>query len=187
MSFSDRIGKTKPKTLLQVASIDADLRNGLWQACIEYYIRPFNDQFYCDEEFKDLFADIYVNFFKKSSDNIERGHKANIDRMRDLVFGSEWWQVYNFIEFLIGRGDTGFVERVSFFLEREKAGYRIVNGQIVAITDPVEIAAVSDAVLASDRFAGVRTHMQTAIQLYSKKPQPDYRNAIKEAIRAVPV
>ncbi|MGA7100494.1 MAG: hypothetical protein WB019_09515, partial [Pseudolabrys sp.] len=44
MSFSDRIGKTKPKTLLQVDAMDDDLRNGLWEACIQYELdAPFQD------------------------------------------------------------------------------------------------------------------------------------------------
>jgi hypothetical protein len=36
-----------------------------------------------------------------------------------------------------------------------------------------------------DRFAPVAEHVRTALELYSKKPQPDYRNSIKESISAV--
>jgi hypothetical protein len=185
MSFSDRIGKTNPKTLLQVEAIDADLRNGLWQACIEYYLKPFYDDYHYDEMFRGTIANIYVNFFKKSSDKMPYGYDANINMMRKWFFDAEWWEIYNFIEFLIENDNSEFFDRVSLFLEREKSGYRIINGQITPITDPVEVAAVSEAASAGDHFAGVRTHMQTAIQLYSKKLNPDYRNAIKEAISAV--
>jgi hypothetical protein len=37
MSFSDRAGITSQKSVLQTESMDSDLRNGLWQACIESY------------------------------------------------------------------------------------------------------------------------------------------------------
>ena len=36
-----------------------------------------------------------------------------------------------------------------------------------------------------NRFAPVSEHVRTALEFYSKKPQPDYRNSIKESISAV--
>jgi hypothetical protein len=35
--FSERAGITKPKTLIQVASMDVNLRNSLWNMLEEYY------------------------------------------------------------------------------------------------------------------------------------------------------
>jgi hypothetical protein len=35
LAFSDRIGITQPRTILQVEAMDDELRNGLWQACNE--------------------------------------------------------------------------------------------------------------------------------------------------------
>ena len=129
--------------------------------------------------------DIYVNFFKLPSDKIPYGHERGIAQVRAWFFDAEWWKVYNFIDFLVARQNTSFIERVSFFLEREKSGYRIISAQLVPITDPIEVAAVSEATLASGAFVAARQHTQAAISLFSKKPEPDYRNAIKEAISAV--
>jgi hypothetical protein len=69
---------------------------------------------------------------------------------------------------------------VSFFLEREKSGYRILQGQFVAITDKVELSTVSEAANLGSNFSGAREHIRSAIALFSKKPQPDYRNSIKD-------
>ncbi|MGY4287823.1 hypothetical protein ACVWXO_007043 [Bradyrhizobium sp. LM2.7] len=71
------------------------------------------------------------------------------------------------------------------FLEREKTGYRILENQLVPITDPVELSAVSEAASPPSSFAGAREHIQSAISLFSRKPNPDYRNCTKEAISAV--
>lgn len=185
MSFSDRIGITEPKSILQVDSIDSALRNGLWQACLEHYLRRFNDHYPSDSVFKAHMRNIYVNFFKRPSDEIPYGHEKGIGQVRQWFYAAEWWRVYNFIEFLFDGGNARLIERISFFLEREKSGYRVVNKQLVPITDPIEISAVSEASLVGGAFAGARQHMQTAISLFSKKPEPDYRNAIKEAISAV--
>ena len=182
MSFSDRIGKTKPKTLLQVDAMDDDLRNGLWEACIEHYLRHSRVQYELDAPFQDLIRGLYVNFFKRPTDTIPDGSYRNIGAIRDWFFKANWFDVYNFIEYLLQKDAGNFSKRISFFLEREKSAYRVINRQLVPITEPIEIAAVSAATLVPERFAGARVLMQTAIQLYSQKPEPDYRNAVKEAL-----
>ena len=184
-SFSDRIGVTKPKDVLQVETVDADLRNGLWQACIEHHFKKFNRYYANDSSFQSNMTNVYVNFFKKSSDNIPYGHEAGIQKLRDWFFKAEWWSVYNFIEFLMQGRHTPFVDRVSFFLEREKSGYRVIGAKLVPITDPVEIAEVVATASLGETFEGAREHIHTSISLFSQKPNPDYRNAIKEAISAV--
>jgi hypothetical protein len=184
-AFSDRIGKTVPKTILQLDAIDKDLRNGLWQACIERHIKRHNPDYSYDHVFRNLMIDIYVNFFKRASDTIPFGHDRGISVIRDWFFSAEWWNVYSFIEFLFRHKDDSFLRRVTFFLEREKSGYRVVNGRLAAISDAIEIEAVSDASSVGGPFSSAASHMKTAVSLFSQKPSPDYRNAIKEAISAV--
>ena len=185
LSFSDRIGITKPRSVLQIEAMDDELRNGLWEACSESYFRA-RSHYQFDSEFHSIMGDVYVNFFKKTSDVIPYGYDAGIRAVRDWFFKARWWEVYNFLEFLISvSADTSFSERVSFFLEREKSGYRILQDQFVAITDKVELSTVSDAANLRSKYSGAREHIKSAIALFSKKPQPDYRNSIKESICAV--
>jgi len=39
--FSDREGITKPKVEIQIASMDKDLRNCLWNAIYQFYLEPY--------------------------------------------------------------------------------------------------------------------------------------------------
>jgi hypothetical protein len=173
--------------------MDDELRNGLWQACSESYFRGGSRHDYpYDHPFRAIMAGVYVNFFKKTSDVIPYGYEGEIQAVRSWFFSAQWWEVYNFVEFLISEfGEPSFVEsglfgeRVSFFLEREKSGYRILQDQFVAITDKVELSTVSEAANLGSKFTGAREHIRSAIALFSKKPQPDYRNSIKESISAV--
>jgi hypothetical protein len=82
MSFSDRMGITQPKAILQVNSIDDDLRNGLWQACIEFHIRRFDRHYHDDGLFRETIRDICINFFKRTSDTIPENHDPNIDNLK---------------------------------------------------------------------------------------------------------
>jgi len=182
MPFSDRIGVTAPKAILQTESIDDDLRNGLWQACIESYFHYYD----YDRQYMDVMGRVFVDFFKLPTDRVPEHQYDGLQYVRNWFYKAQWWEVYNFVEFLFGLPQSGiFIGRVSFFLEREKAGYRIINSQLVPITDPVEIAAVATASQVRGKFVGAQQHLQAAIALFSKKPNPDYRNSIKEAISAV--
>jgi hypothetical protein len=182
MSFSDRIGVTAPKAILQTESIDDDLRNGLWQACIESYFHYYDYQ----SQYMEIMGRVFVDFFKLPTDRVPEAEFDGLQYVRKWFYKAHWWEVYNFIEFLFGLPQSGrFIGRVSFFLEREKAGYRVINSQLVPITDPVEIEAVTTASLVRGKFVGAQQHLRAAVSLFSKKPNPDYRNSIKEAISAV--
>lgn len=70
-------------------------------------------------------------------------------------------------------------------LQAEGSPYRFVRRVLTQIIDAAEIAAIDTAVRADDTFAGARAHTVRALELLGQRPQPDYRNAIKEAISAV--
>jgi len=109
-----------------------------------------------------------------------------MERLKNWFYGAEWYEVYNLLEYLLAsQANPLFHRRVSFFLEREKSGYRILQNQFVPITDSVELRAVADAASLPSQFSAAREHIQTAITLFSRKPQPDYRNSVKESISAV--
>jgi len=184
LSFSDRLGITTPKSILQIDSIDEELRNGLWQACLENLFVRDGFGFEYDQQFRMVMRSIYIDFFKETSDAIPYGYESSAGSVRKWFFETEWYEVYNFLEFSLSiiRTDS-FLERVAFFLEREKSGFRLINRQFLPITDPIEIEAVSIA--AAQNYAGVQQHIKAAITLFSRKPTPDYRNSIKEAISAV--
>ncbi|HET8919563.1 MAG TPA: hypothetical protein VFN27_07775, partial [Xanthobacteraceae bacterium] len=156
--------------------------NGLWQACIESYIHHYD----YDGQYNDVMSDIFVNFLKVPSDNVPYAQYDGIKFIKGWFYKAKWYEVYNLVEFLFHRREAPrFIGRVSHFLETEKSGYRVVNKQLVPITDPVEIEAVAAASSLTSAFSGARHHLQSAISLFSKKPDPDYRNSIKEAISAV--
>lgn len=76
---------------------------------------------------------------------------------------------------------------VNRILERELSGFRFLQGTLVPITNATEIEEIDSAVVTAQKFgfAGAWEHIRTALDLLGKKPTPDYRNAIKEAICAV--
>jgi len=203
MTFSDRLGLTQRKSAFQADDIDDDLRNGLWEACSEYYLKDFGDVFSNGKTVGPILKDIFVNLWKLSSDNIGLTSGQTFQKIRQAFFRMEWFEVYNFIEFLSGCAtrnfrvgtninffdpseyDARFRARVNFFLEREKSAYRFAQHVLVPISSELEVSSIEDAMTLSDKFSGARVHIRQAVSLFGQKPNPDYRNAVKEAMSAV--
>ena len=201
--FSDRLGITRPKSILQTDAIDVDLRNCLWETCCEFYFKDFGEGQHIGPTFLVILKDLYVNHFKHTSDNIKSYVSREVGKLKLSFYQMEWYETYNLVEFLSGiatrhfrRGqratilepqdyDKRFRARVNFFLEREKSAFRFIGDVLAPISSELEVAAISEAATIGDKFAGGRSHVQQAILLFSRKPEPDYRNAIKEAISGV--
>lgn len=76
-----------------------------------------------------------------------------------------------------------FEKNINCEFERLNYGYRIVNHRVMEITSDEEIECIETALKESKD--NVRKHIDSAINFYSDKQNPDYRNSIKESITAV--
>lgn len=108
--------------------------------------------------------------------------------MRNCFFKCEWFEKYDFLEFLSEidiQNEIGFTEKCNDSLKREMSAYRLVEGCIVQITSEEEILEIEDAILNSNKWEPVNVHLKAAITYFSSRENPDYRNSVKEAISAV--
>lgn len=78
-----------------------------------------------------------------------------------------------------------FVQNLNSEFERLVYGYRIVNLQVTAILDEVQISAIQQPLESPTIHENIRRHLNNALRLYSQRPQADYQNSIKESISAV--
>lgn len=203
MKFSQRKGITPIMKSIQVDSIDEDLRNGLWSALVEFYWEKCDmpkDSFgilsqISGSKLETLFKDLWHNYFKRPRDTIPTyfyGDGGGLETLRNYFFRAEWYEVYDFIEFVSAytlKGKKGerykFVNACNHCLEQENSGYRFVDGKITDIISPEEIGEIETAIEQSDPYHGVKQHLQSAIELMGDRRNPDYRNSIKESISAV--
>jgi hypothetical protein len=187
MRFSQRIGKKPVKSILQIESIDEDLLNSLWNTIID----SFFDEIKSYSEKEKLFILIWKKFYKKPVDLIAGNPYSVLDFIRKWFFEVEWYEVYDFIEFIallderLYRNRNGFVIESNKVLKKEVAGYRIVNVQIVQITSEEEIIAIEEAINNTDKWKSVGTHLESALNNLTDRKNPNYRNSIKESISAV--
>jgi hypothetical protein len=195
-SFSQRFGKKPIKVEIQIESIDEDLKNALWNALTIFYWKAKVKHDYLEENedaIRVLLWRIWIDFFKNRLDEEPRYFSAYQKTLKKYFFEADWFEIYDFLEFVPSNYENNqhiqtnekFIDYCNNVLEREISAYRFVNGIISQISSKVEVESIEEALTITDTFKPVNTHLNRALELYSDRKAPDYRNSIKEAISAV--
>jgi len=191
------MGFIEPKQI-QVNGLDDDLRHSLWNVCRHYWFLKPDDNYNITEAdylrntpMHDIAFMLYRDFYKLPVDNIPNETDDFIEKQLYFFRHGEWHRVLSLVDFLHDQYIDGsdkqqrFVSDINFVLEREKSAYRFVGGALAPLSNKTETQEVERSLLKNGRFMVVSEHIKTALNLFSKRPQPDYRNSIKEAISAV--
>ncbi len=213
MSFSQRMGITPKKEIIQIDTVDDALTNRLWNNILTYYLNLFNyssDQGYVENSsFRFIPNNIWNLFCKEPIDNIPKKTDIMKSIIRKRFFSMEWHSKYDFIEFLVNidvpqwaRSSNNepepfatyilvtrcFIEACNTAFQEEISGYRFIDKKIVPISDRIEVKTVENSMLEAKKYPvliGVKNHIQGAIDHFSDRKKPDYRNSIKESISAI--
>lgn len=195
MRFSQRIGKKPVSKSIQLESIDEELKNQLWNVTYDYFIKPDEIRSRSGNlvKFDDTLPNMWHNFYKLPVDTIPYVSYDQRKFIRNRFFKDEWFEVYDFMEFLINSiYHKTFVEKyikiVNKILEKQFSAYRIVNNLIAPISNQLEFEEVEDSLNNTKQLTalkGANVHLNHALNLISDKKSPQYRNSIKESISAV--
>jgi hypothetical protein len=194
-SFSQRKGLKPVSEIIQTDSMNMELRNGLWN-CLDNLIWSTKGFMYNSQGKSGMYyfsRSLWEHYFKMPIDTVSRDTSGVLTVIRQHYFACEWNEVYDFIEFVADYMSmksyselfkSKVYDTLNSTLERELSAYRFVNGQLTDITSEQEIEMLQE-VLEDTQFKGVSNHLQRALELYSDRANPDYRNSIKESISAV--
>ncbi|MGF7400884.1 hypothetical protein PQ744_10825 [Thermoanaerobacterium thermosaccharolyticum] len=194
MLFSQRNGFKPVKNIIQVDSMNSELRIGLWN-CFHNYLFIYILKYH-HNSFKKWIMSLWDEYFKKPIDTINFDDSISIyNEIRVYFFSCNWYEVYDFLEFIlilcesINLGGTNmeimddFINSCNKALERENSSFRFVKGYITKITSDEEIESI-ETIFEYDQDT-VKIHIDHALKLLTDKNNPDYRNSIKESISAV--
>lgn len=195
VDFSQRMG-LRPTTLeVQLDDINNDLRTAIWNALLRNYLNgyaPKSGSAYrrvAGSNRHSFALSYYSDFRKVPIDTIPMNWTDFLSRFRDDFFRMSWHRVYSLLEFIVSSIGSGYkqplTDSLNRMLEREGSGYRLVGGCVLAITSPLEIEAIDEAISKGGQFPGISDHLKAAVRMLSDMDSPDYRNSIKESISAV--
>lgn len=201
MRFSQRYGYVKPAEVLKRGGLDEEAITALCN-CYDHLAKWLDDYDIKErnaysESYTTLEETIWCFFMNQRRDDFYtiRGHKiaATVFLQSEQ---NEWYRKIDLIEFTIDilrrstpRDDKDYRQIVNLFIrmlnstfKRLDYAYRVVDDQIVEISDQEEIKAIEEALQHS---SSIKTHFSEALKLISNRKDPDYRNSIKESISAV--
>ena len=189
--FSQRLGITTEPSTIQIDSMSDTLRNSLWNLLYDFF--EHNNEYWCK-----LVKYVGKLFFKVPVDELPWGDYDCMQWMKKAFFKLEWFEAYDFIEFVsvnysyakeyaTSSEAKRFIEYSNFIFERELSGYRFISGVLTPVTSKEEVSEITEAVDRSSEsgLKGAERHLKTSLSLLGQKPKPDYRNSIKESISSV--
>lgn len=188
--FSQRIGAVQASTVIQLASMSQPLRNSIWN----FIVSLFDDGDTGWWRIAELSSQF---FFKLPVDELLPYNHRRKEWLKEHFINLTWYETYDFVEFVVDwyekardrpryRKDQLREVFNRIFLE-ELSGYRFVGNELAPLSSPAEVAAIESALAITSRtgLVGAHAHIESALQLLGKRPDPDYRNSIKESISAV--
>ena len=189
--FSQRRGIKPERKVVQIDSMDDELRNSLWNAIDQSLWKNIEtigfSPDYNVQEYEILFERYWLFFFKEPEDSRPKEFDRIISELRTYFFKCEWHEAYDFLEYTLKNcpKDLRAVLKkwCNHFLERENSAFRIVDYEVVEITTQEEVDEVEKAL--QTPIGGVKTHLKTALSHLSSREKPDYRNSVKESICSV--
>lgn len=187
--FSERYGIKKLKAT-QLGSIDEELRIRLWNTAYSSVLQHHGNVTIRNQHHvpaaRRVIERTWTDFLKRPMDVMRNFPNAN-EHIKAHVMSASWDAVYDWVEFFLDGLPPAITkptaEAFNNVLEEENAGYRIINGQVAPITSPDEMGEVDQAI--NTGIPAVREHIETALESFSDRENPNYRNSIKESISAV--
>lgn len=181
--FSERLGITKAPQEIQIQSMNDDLRNSLWNWV--FLVLRYDAG-------RESLPKLWKDYFKQPLDLIPYQSTSNVSGLREHFMQGDWYEPYNIVQFvytnvLMPTNRPTFERDLKRVLQGELSGYRMINSELVPISDSNEIESIRQAMSepASVGLEGASEHIRKALSLLGRKPEPDYANSIKESISAV--
>lgn len=195
LTFGKRFGLEPINIPFQIDNIDKTLRIELWNA---HYIFIHESIEHGDKYLKDALTPIYklvwIHFFKEPFDDFPRYEFQVGNYIRHFIESGSWYKVYEYFEFMfVNLKDVysfkkkEYEDYINEILRRNNSGYTLSNNKFIPITNKTEINEIERAQKISKKYNlnGIQEHLNASIELLSQKPNPDYRNSIKESVSMV--
>jgi hypothetical protein len=196
LPFAQRYGFEPTEIPFQVDSMNDGLRVDLWNSFYLFIYSSLEKTQYGHDTFRRIYKQAWLHFFRKPFDDFPGKDYLLSELVRDHIEKASWYKVYEFFEFIFKNIQQGeeysvndFISYVDNILKLNHSAYRIVNNKFIPITNDTEVNEIKAVREAAKTFglSGIQEHLNSSLDLISKKPKPDLRNSIKESISMVEV
>ena len=195
--FSERNGYIKPSEALIRESMPKEVCNAISSIFDILYSKiGYGLDYKFSSDSLELHA--WCNFFNQRRNDAIGPYGSVAHCIVDYIQNpnTKWYFKLDLLEFCISYLDMAtdqypqykdivnhLIEGLNSHFLRLNYAYRFVGKEIVEVSSQEDIDTIQSAI--NESKSTVKTHLNEALKLYSKRPEPDYRNSIKESISAV--
>lgn len=191
--FSERKGYVKPSKVFILKKVPTEVSNAICSA-LSRIVYEMDTNAYVSlgkiKPSKRLSQYVCSHFWNENIMDSDYDSKHCWGRVSEWLNYEDvkWYYKIDFIEFIIDHIESSFIrekfiDELNDQFESLNFGYRIVEGYVVDIVSKHEVKSIEEAI--ENSIDQVSHHVGNALSLYSKRPEPDYANSIKESISAV--
>jgi hypothetical protein len=192
--FSERNGLSGVSQIAQIDSLDRLTRNSLWNLC-QYYRVIFAQEYsriFDNENTRPSTFQIYLISSVLCLKESDFRYGSTVNKLIEKIFDSgQYATVFDILECLVeydspGYGNDGgnLFKEVNKLFEKFNVGYRFVNGEIVQVTNPIEIEAIEESLNSNFIPDHVKKHLANAVSALSPGAQNPVE-CIRESLNAV--
>ncbi len=195
LTFGKRMGFEPIDNPIQINGISNLFRTDLWNAYYLFIQNPIENADRYKSNVDNICKITWINYFRRPIDDYPDSYKFG-HVVRDYIVKVEWYKTYEFFERILPliQEDKqfdyeGFVTYLNTILKENNAAYILHNNKFIPITNDTELEEIKRLQIKSEEFSliGIQKHLDSALKLLSHKPEPDFRNSIKESISMVEV
>lgn len=182
--FKKRMWLAKVK-ILQIDSMDEDLRRELWNMIYPKISDWLNTPFWSGEKTAELARFIAKRYLKQTDSSFERENfniiewrlNSFIEKLEQFLFNWDYADICELIEDLFW--DTSQEKTLNMIFENENFWFRFKWWKLEALTNTIEIAEVDNAI----NIKAWWNHFKKAVGFLSDKKQKNYDKVIEESIK----
>lgn len=198
-SFSQRIGLKPIRTIIQRESADDKLRNSLWNGLTFFYFDRFPTWISESEtSISFLIKRIWIRHYGNRIDELGNSTSEILFKLKQDFLKLQWNEMFDILEFIPdnyqeedykggydNKVNKEFIVFTNNILEEHLSAYRFIDKLITEISSEEEVASIEESLQDTSKYQPVQTHLRRALELFSDRINPDYRNSIKESISAI--
>jgi hypothetical protein len=193
MDFSERMSICETKKVMQIYSIDSDLRRSIWNRIYIYleswkYIK--NDKYiqawwiakkFLKQDLDEFHSKNPYSEYHSICDNSPYDISIFRNELKEFIYKREWYEVCELMEYIVKRfPNTHYQECFNEIFEEERFWYTFINRELAPITNENEIQEIEST---SQLINESAQHFQNALQYFSEKSNPRYEQVVEESIK----
>jgi len=197
LTFGQRLNGEPLHKAIQLKDIDTELRTALWNVIYSNLFQRFqiaNHRNAFSDRAQKWYRDIWVFVLNRPLDEYPNDWQV-AEALKDIMLQGLWTEPYQLIEDLYAKDIPRLVElethtvdsfekQVNFALRRYNSGYTLIDGLFVPITNQQELNELETLTVNTKVFnlQNIHTHIHSAFELLSQRPNPEYRKVMHESI-----